>query len=91
MRAFLFILITTLVSCGDNKVGSLNSQQSETDSLAAVEPMTARESQRFSQWLDEEDTEEIDFSPLLKTRQGDKSAHGELDDVSEAALDARLE
>ena len=91
MRAFLFILITALVSCGDNNVGSLNSQQSETDSLAAVDPMTARESQRFIQWLDEEYTEEVDFSPLLKTRQGDKSAHGELDDVSEAALDARLE
>jgi uncharacterized protein (DUF885 family) len=91
MRALLFVLITALVSCGDNNAGNSNSQQNEANSLAAVKQVTARESQRFIQWLDEEYAEEVDFSPLLKTRQGDKSAHGELDDVSEAALDTRLE
>ena len=91
MRALLFVLITALVSCGDNNVGNLNSQQNEADSLAATEKVTARESQRFIEWLDEEYAKEVDFSPLLKTRQGNKSAHGELDDVSEVALDTRLE
>jgi len=84
MRALLFVLITTLVSCSDDNAGNSISQQSEANSLAI-------ESQRFIEWLDEEYAEEIDFSPLLKTRQGNKSSHGELDDVSEAALDTRLE
>ncbi|PCI80605.1 MAG: DUF885 domain-containing protein [SAR86 cluster bacterium] len=91
MRALLSVLITVLVSCSDNNVSSSSSQPSEANSLASVEQLTANESLRFMEWLDEEYAEEVDFSPLLKTRQGDKSAHGELDDVSEVALDARLE
>ena len=51
----------------------------------------ANESQRLTEWLDAEYAQELDFSPLAKTRLGDKSAHGELDDVSEAASDAQLE
>ncbi|MDA7692403.1 DUF885 domain-containing protein, partial [Gammaproteobacteria bacterium] len=51
----------------------------------------ANESQRLTEWLDAEYAHELDFSPLAKTRLGDKSAHGELDDVSEAASDAQLE
>ena len=51
----------------------------------------ANESLRLAEWLDAEYAHELDFSPLAKTRLGDKSAHGELDDVSEAASDARLE
>ncbi|MDP5071774.1 MAG: DUF885 family protein, partial [Congregibacter sp.] len=33
---------------------------------------------------------DTDFSPLSKTQRGDKSANGELDDVSEAALAEQL-
>jgi len=51
----------------------------------------ANESQRLTEWLDAEYAHELDFSPLAKTRLGDKTAHGELDDVSEAASDAQLE
>ena len=51
----------------------------------------ANEAQRLTEWLDAEYAQELDFSPLAKTRLGDKSAHGELDDVSEAASDAQLE
>ena len=51
----------------------------------------ANESQRLTEWLDAEYAQELDFSPLANTRLGDKSAHGELDDVSEAASDAQLE
>lgn len=49
------------------------------------------ESQRLTAWLDAEYAHELDFSPLAKSRRGDKSAHGELDDVSEESLQARLE
>ena len=47
-------------------------------------------SARLNAWLDAEYSAELDFSPLAKTRLGDKSAHGELDDVSEQAMQARL-
>lgn len=53
--------------------------------------LTSQESIRFIAWLDEEFAVEMDFSPLAKTRLGDKSDQGELDDVSEAALDRRLQ
>jgi uncharacterized protein (DUF885 family) len=49
------------------------------------------ESKRFNSWLDAEFAVEMNFSPLGKTRLGDKSDYGELDDVSEAALDRRWE
>jgi uncharacterized protein (DUF885 family) len=46
---------------------------------------------QFIAWLDEEFATEMDFSPLSKSRMGDKSAHGDLDDVSELAADQQLE
>lgn len=49
------------------------------------------ESRRFNDWLDTEFAAEMDFSPLGKTRLGDKEDYGELDDVSEAALDRRVQ
>ncbi len=87
MRLFLFSMCVLLAACSDN-----GANNSSTQSSAAVTPNAtlADESQRFVEWLDAQYSEELDFSPLQKTRQGDKSAHGELDDVSEAALDARL-
>lgn len=59
---------------------------------ASQEPLaSASESMRLIGWLDTEYARELDFSPLAKTRLGDKSAHGELDDVSELAQQARLD
>lgn len=87
MRLILIVLVLLIGSCSDNNVGS----STQTIEAAQATDTTVRESQRFIEWLDAEYAEELEFSPLLKTRQGDKSAHGELDDVSEAALDAQLE
>lgn len=92
MRPLLLSLIILLASCGENSVSNSNVQPNNNiRSVSNVSETVARESQRFIEWLDAQYSEELDFSPLLKTRQGDKSAHGELDDVSEAALDARLD
>jgi len=94
MRPLLFSLIVFLVSCGESDVSNSNPQPNNinnTNGVVNINETIERESQRFIAWLDAQYSEELDFSPLLKTRQGDKSAHGELDDVSEAALDARLE
>ncbi|MCZ6503110.1 MAG: DUF885 domain-containing protein [Gammaproteobacteria bacterium] len=49
------------------------------------------ETQRLNSWLDEEFINYLDFSPLAKTRLGDKSDYDELDDVSEAMADKRLD
>ncbi|MFK7864515.1 MAG: DUF885 family protein [Pseudohongiellaceae bacterium] len=48
------------------------------------------ETQRFNDWLDSEYSVELDFRPLAKTGQGIKTNYGDLDDVSEQALDRRL-
>ena len=48
------------------------------------------ESERLTEWLNDEYAEQLNFSPLTKTRLGDKSANGELDDVSESAMFEQL-
>lgn len=89
MRLTLILLALLIAGCSEDSGVSSNQA---VESAVAADPATsiAQESQRFIEWLDAEYAEELNFSPLTKTRQGDKSAHGELDDVSEAALDAQL-
>ncbi len=90
MRPFLFVLILLLAACSEGDVGNSNLQPSDAINAASVDETIINESLRFIEWMDAQYLEELDFSPLLNTRQGDKSSHGELDDVSESALDARL-
>jgi uncharacterized protein (DUF885 family) len=45
----------------------------------------------FNAWLDAEFETYLDFSPLSRSRLGDRSAQDRLDDVSEAALTRQLE
>ncbi len=91
MRPFIILISLLIVGCSDSD--SIKPAQSESGASAesVADEILARESQRFIAWLDAEYAEELDFSPLNKTRQGDKSAHGQLDDVSEAALESQLQ
>jgi uncharacterized protein (DUF885 family) len=91
MRPLLFIFCTFLAACGESDVTNSDNESFTLSDAISAEDAITRESQRFIEWLDAEYEEELDFSPLTKTRQGDKSAHGELDDVSESALDSRLQ
>jgi uncharacterized protein (DUF885 family) len=50
----------------------------------------ADESEALTVWLDEQFEEQLDFSPQWKTRLGDKSDYGQLDDPSEAADEQEL-
>jgi len=50
----------------------------------------ADESETLTAWLDEQFEEQLDFSPQWKTRLGDKSDYGQLDDPSEAADEQEL-
>lgn len=91
MRSLIILMSLLVASCGENN--SIDSVQAPaaTDNESRIEEIVSTENQRFIAWLDEEYAEELDFSPLTKTRQGDKSAHAELDDVSESALNAQLQ
>ncbi len=91
MRALLIPLLLLAASCGENTSNNSTQQQAAVGNAASHEENVANESLRFVAWLDAKYAEELDFSPLTKTRQGDKSAHDQLDDVSEAALDAQLQ
>ena len=88
MRTILFLSVLLLAGCGEESSNQPLAARPAQNSTSATE--IALESLRFVEWLDAEYAAELDFSPLVKTRQGDKSSHGELDDVSEAALDAQL-
>lgn len=80
----LIFVSMLLLACGDNPASSPQSGGSE------LSPPAIDETDRLTAWLDEEFATELDFNPLAKTRLGDKSDYGELDDVSEAALDREL-
>lgn len=60
---------------------------------APVDPAAeiAAESARLNAWLDEQYAQELDFSPMGKTMQGDKSDYDKLDDFSEAGLEQVLQ
>ncbi len=51
----------------------------------------AAESARLVEWLDARYEEQLDFSPMEKTRLGRKDNYDEIDDFSESAVDAQLE
>ncbi len=95
MRPFITLIIVLIslliIGCSDNDSIKLTQPEPSASAEPVADEIVARESQRFIAWLDAEYAEELDFSPLNKTRQGDKSAHGQLDDVSEAALAAQLQ
>src|SRR5262245_4426669 len=50
-----------------------------------------RESARLKEWLDARYEEQLDFSPLTKTRLGRKDDYDRVDDLSEAGALARLD
>jgi len=88
MRNFaLAVLLLAVTACNDNSsVQTVQSMEKPETEITA-----SSETARFTAWLDTEFADEMDFSPLAKTRQGNKSDLGELDDVSEAAMDKLLQ
>ena len=94
MRILSSMILLLIVGCGDNSSTTTTSLDPVARAVVSASVSTTEnsiESARFINWLDAEFATEMDFSPLAKSRQGDKSAHDELDDVSEAAQDRQLE
>jgi uncharacterized protein (DUF885 family) len=84
-RAAFGGLLLILSSCGDQSAGTARNEESD----AALSQLSTP-TYDFNEWLDSEYATELDFHPLTKTSQGIKSDYGELDDVSEQALDRKM-
>jgi uncharacterized protein (DUF885 family) len=65
--------------------------QATVDPAALLVAETVEESARLTTWLDEQYAQELDFSPMEKTMQGEKTDYDKLDDASEAALDRQMQ
>ena len=91
MRLFLFSLILMLVACTEQESNqqlvaeavvaetvNANDTEIQSDAIDSV----ALENARLNSWFDERYAEQLDFSPQTKTRLGDKSDYGILNDYS---------
>jgi uncharacterized protein (DUF885 family) len=88
MRALPAVVLAALftVACQrDAPVAPL-----QTGSASTAERVE-RESARLNEWLDARYEEQLDFSPLTKTRLGRKDDYDRIDDLSEAGAERRLE
>ena len=81
-RGAAVVLLGVLAACSEP-----TNQQSE----AVVVVATQSETQSLNAWLDEQYAEQLETSPMTKTRLGDKSDYDELDDFSLAAEERDLE
>ena len=81
-RGVAVVLLGVLAACSEP-----TNQQSE----AVVVVATQSETQSLNAWLDEQYAEQLETSPMTKTRLGDKSDYDELDDFSLAAEERDLE
>lgn len=99
---FVLLLLPLLVACGDpvSDTGGVNTDESAALQDRAMTPALDAgtdvvteedESAALTAWLDEQFAEQLDFSPQWKTRLGDKSDYGQLDDPAEAADEQALE
>ncbi len=75
----LFLLcIFAITACSSEKSESVQTQETSGVPIRS-------ESEKLNVWLDEEFAEYLDFSPLAKTRLGEKSDYDKLDDASEVS------
>jgi uncharacterized protein (DUF885 family) len=87
MRATLAIVLAALVGVACEREAPVAPLQPEAAATAdRVEP----ESARLNEWLDARYEEQLDFSPLTKTRLGRKDDYDRVDDFSEAGAEQRL-
>ena len=94
MRLFLFSLILMLAACSEQESNqqlvaetvNANDNEIQSDAIDSV----ALENARLNSWFDERYAEQLDFSPQTKTRLGDKSDYGILNDYSVAGANQQL-
>ncbi len=81
-------LLFALMGCGESPATNAPATQSTTPVTAVAEQT---ESQRLNAWFDIKFEEQLQFSPIQMTFLGRKDRYGEIDDMSVAAEDRRLE
>lgn len=95
MRLFLFSLTLMLVACSEQEANQQSVAQTVNADAVEIQSTAidavAAETARLNDWFDEQYIEQLDFSPQTKTRLGDKSDYGSLNDYSVAGLDEQLE
>src|SRR5690606_2646228 len=91
MRVWPSLLLATLLAAGcERSVPTpAASATSSAPSVSAAADEVARESARLNDWFNARFEEELDFSPLTKTQLGRKDDYDRIDDMSEAAGEAR--
>ncbi len=87
--AFLLALLLAVFGCSSGE-DQMQESPAEGDATPQEDMAEVNDTARLNNWLDKEFATYLDFSPLAKTRLGDKSDYDKLDDVSEAMDDRRL-
>jgi uncharacterized protein (DUF885 family) len=88
MRALPFVVLAALFTVACERAAPVSAPPSADASTA---DRAERESARLNEWLDARYEEQLDFSPLTKTRLGRKDDYDRIDDLSEAGAQRRLE
>src|SRR6185503_15261137 len=87
MRALPAIALAALIAAACEREAPVT----PTQPALATADRAERESARLNTWLDARYEEQLDFSPLTKTRLGRKDDYDRVDDFSEAGAEKRLE
>src|SRR5690242_1740294 len=87
MRALPAIALAALVAVACEREAPVPPTQPVLAAVAQAE----RESARLNAWFDARYEEQLDFSPLTKTRLGRKDDYDRVDDFSEAGALTRLD
>ncbi|MEO1187642.1 MAG: DUF885 domain-containing protein, partial [Pseudomonadota bacterium] len=87
--------VFTLASCDVVRAPSASQNQAETETAERATPPTeaeiVAETERLNAWFEEKFEAEVMQSPIQLTFLGRDERQGEIDDFSEAAVDAQLE
>jgi uncharacterized protein (DUF885 family) len=87
MRALPAFVLAALLIAACEREAPVAPPQPEA---AATADRAERESARLNEWFDARYEEQLDFSPLTKTRLGRKDDYDRIDDFSEAGAERRL-
>ena len=87
LPTLLLCTAALLSACGERAAGPAAAPDTQSPPTATA---AERETARLTEWLDARYEEQLDFSPMEKTKLGRKDDYAEIDDFSESAQDAQL-
>jgi uncharacterized protein (DUF885 family) len=92
MRSFLtiFIACSILLACDSSTPPATQSTAPVNETSAVVEDKQKDETAKINEWFDAKFEEQLAFSPIFQSVLGRKTAYGEIDDLSNEAIDKQL-